>query len=351
MPEQTDQRALEPLEEFLLEQTSRLEFLDPNSPQYKSLKDALLVAESMQFIKDNEELIKRIIDCKNNKQAYLADEYIKSHYADRAEQDFENKVLRALNGVSFHIDYQSPELGWQALAGLVYQFETAIVTAREQNVTDELINKLRYDRDRGCIEERVSNALLYAGRLLSGEVSFDDEFARVYEQLSTTRQTEQEKYSLALWHFASNDLLGKDVIINKTTRDILVAGGIAVEQFAAFLDTQGGLAYKFKLTPEIIKSYLIAMGELSESFTSADDYKKTIYQEVYAEKDVDIVLGKANPPMLQHRFKDYDDAIKFLQWLQSEPELKEVGILKAKVTEESGQFVIRLSGEQVDKIL
>ena len=210
---------------LIVEINEKLSALREGEPQRKQLHDGLLVAQSMLFIKHNETFIKARIAAKDDKAAYDADDFYQRNAAYNADYDFSHKVVRADNGVSFHVDYQTPNTGWLALAGLVYQFETAIVTVREQDRLAELLLALRYDRQRGCIEERISQALIFAGRLASDDIYLDAEFAKIYPLLAISREGDSAKLSCALWEFAGLGMLGKSVLVNETTKFGLVSAG------------------------------------------------------------------------------------------------------------------------------
>ena len=129
----------------------------PVTEPSKFKKDAIKLIESLKFIKINLEFIGYVVENKTNPDIYAC------------EHDFAMGVIRDFNGTSLHVNaYHNKEEAQTAFANLVQQFENAIVAMQRLGRLEIFARQLQYDKNIGCVEARVSKALLYATTSMSG---------------------------------------------------------------------------------------------------------------------------------------------------------------------------------------
>ena len=128
----------------------------PVTEPSKFKKDAIKLIESLKFIKINLEFIGYVVENKTNPDIYAC------------EQDFAMGVIRDFNGTSLHVNaYHNKEEAQTAFANLVQQFENAIVAMQRVGRLEIFVRQLQYDKNIGCVEARVSKALLFATASIS----------------------------------------------------------------------------------------------------------------------------------------------------------------------------------------
>ncbi|TLY47217.1 MAG: hypothetical protein E6K54_06220 [Gammaproteobacteria bacterium] len=124
------------------------------SAQFK--KDAIKVIESLKFIKINLEFIGYAVENKTDRSLY-------TYTTDRAKG-----LIRDFNGTGLHLNaYHNKKDVQIAFETLIRQFENAILAMQAVNKLEMFARQLQYDRNTGCIEARVSKALLFAATSLS----------------------------------------------------------------------------------------------------------------------------------------------------------------------------------------
>lgn len=128
----------------------------PVTEPSKFKKDAIKLIESLKFIKINLEFIGYVVERKTNPDIYAC------------EHDFKMGVIRDFNGTSLHVNaYHNKEEAQTAFANLVQQFENAIVAMQRLGRLEIFARQLQYDKNIGCVEARVSKALLFATACMS----------------------------------------------------------------------------------------------------------------------------------------------------------------------------------------
>ncbi|WP_342220727.1 hypothetical protein [Rickettsiella endosymbiont of Miltochrista miniata] len=137
--------------------------LDP-SPSTKLKEDALKVIECLKFIKLNAEYIGYAVEHREDPDLY-------TYSTDNAKG-----VIRDFNNTAMHFNsYHSKEQVKTGLENLVKQFENAITAMQEKEKLLAFAQKLQFDGDIGCIEERTANALSFAATTLSSSSQNLDE--------------------------------------------------------------------------------------------------------------------------------------------------------------------------------
>lgn len=128
----------------------------PITESSKFKQDAIKLIESLKFIKLNLEFIGYVVENKTNPDIYAC------------EDDFAMGVIRDFKGTSLHVNaYHNKEEAQTAFANLVQQFENAIVAMQSLGRLEIFARQLQYDKNIGCVEARVSKALLFATASMS----------------------------------------------------------------------------------------------------------------------------------------------------------------------------------------
>jgi hypothetical protein len=140
----------------------------------KQTEDAIKVTDCFRFIKVNEVFFRYAFlnpDDKSNYKFY--------------PKDHETKVLRDFNNVSFHLFGKENETVDEAVANikaLTQSFEEAIIFVREKNKLSEFTNKLLYNEEVGCLELRITPALIYVRDLKQPLPIFEEHFQKIFKQ-------------------------------------------------------------------------------------------------------------------------------------------------------------------------
>lgn len=143
--------------------TNFLSNLDP-STSTKLKEDALKVIDCLKFIKLNSEYIGYAVEHRDDSDLY-------TYSADKTKG-----VIRDFNNTAMHFNsYNSKEHVKTGLENLVKQFENAIIAMQEKGKSLAFAQKLQFDGDIGCIEERTAAALSFAATYLSSSLqNLDD---------------------------------------------------------------------------------------------------------------------------------------------------------------------------------
>jgi hypothetical protein len=147
----------------------------------KQTADAIKVVDCFRFIKTNEAFFR---------YAFLnpQDTKIYTFYP----RDYESQVLRDFNNTSFHLFAKPNETLEEAvtnLNALTKSFEDAILTAREKNKLAEFTNKLLFNEEVGCLEARITPALIYIRDLNQPLPIFEEHFQKVSKSFTDSSLT------------------------------------------------------------------------------------------------------------------------------------------------------------------
>ena len=276
-----------------------IDFLRTHGAAESNLDQTIRTLECLIFIYQNEAFIRYAILNKTDSMIY------------RYPEDQSKRVLRAHNGLSFHIiNYVDPELAIRDYATLIQSIETnAPLLMRNPNLAKRFIRKIK-DSEVGCLEARLADALLFLA--FPPELHrLNDLFHGFFEEL----QGQPSQHSLIphLLHYFSSHI-GQDI-----------------------LDGEGKL---IPLSWKIVKTYLIeimGIGDLEESIKNQVFLLATRVTPIFIEQNRDWF------------FYHYDSIEKatfqcnLLKFLLSEttPE-----ILRARVVQDGRGISFRLSETQ-----
>jgi hypothetical protein len=269
--------------EILNRFTNFLSNLDP-STSTKLKEDALKVIDCLKFIKLNSEYIGYAVEHRDDSDLY-------TYSADKTKG-----VIRDFNNTAMHFNsYNSKEQVKTGLENLVKQFENAIIAMQEKGKSLAFAQKLQFDGDIGCIEERTAAALSFAATYLSSSLqNLDDLMEKCQFTTEDDEITMLEKAKIFFQPYIGQTCIwnNKEHVINKSLikqylKDMFAAEFPLSEDLLEELEDKNTSQYCLELIEKIDPS------ELDQALLTQDQGFK-ILQNVILYQPPNICLAFIN---------------------------------------------------------
>jgi hypothetical protein len=297
----------------------------------KRLEDVMRILQCLRYVREHLPAIAEAVN--QNEIGDKPGQY-------RNEYDCRRRLLRDEFGTSFHLDrYDSSAAAAQALSHVVQQFDYVFRTFAENQDDQHLVEFLRqleWDNEVGCLEARTRPALEWAAiHFSSGLPTLESVIQAVQSRLAQQASSSQDisadvdLFNQVLAHCSRQQI--QQVI--KKTRNGNQVMSVTPREIAAYLQE----VLSLDLTEEQIAAQ---EQKVPENKQLNIDYKRYLSFEQQA------AIQRGFYGMYQYRFTAAKDASAFVAWLHEQNDLKDLAINKAKVKQENGVHVVRLTKEQ-----